>query len=40
MISKTAKEKFVKSKSSKEKTQNVREIYEAVFAKSWKWFGQ
>ena len=35
MISKTSKEKFVKSKSSEEKVQNIREIYEAVFAKSW-----
>ena len=33
MISKTFKEKFVKSKSSEEnqKVQNIREIYDAVF---------
>ena len=31
MISKTSKEKFVKSKSSEEKVQNIREIYDAVF---------
>ena len=31
MISKMSKEKFVKSKSSKEKVQNIREIYDAVF---------
>ena len=40
MISKTSKEKFVKSMSSEEKVQNIREIYEAIFAKSWEWFGQ
>ena len=40
MISKMSKEKFVKSKSSEEKVQNIREIYEAVFAKSREWFGQ
>ena len=38
MISKTSKEKFVKSKSSEEKVQNIREIYDAGFAKSWEWF--
>ena len=31
MISKTSKEKFVKSKSSEEKVQHIREIYDAVF---------
>ena len=31
MISKMSKEKFVKSKSSEEKVQNIREIYYAVF---------
>ena len=31
MISKTSEEKFVKSKSSEEKVQNIREIYDAVF---------
>ena len=40
MISKASKEKFVKSKSSEEKVQNIQEIYDAVFAKSWEWFGQ
>ena len=34
MISDTSKENFVKSKSSEEKVQNVRDIYDAVFAKS------
>ena len=29
MISKTSKENFVKSKSSEEKVQNIREIYDA-----------
>ena len=40
MISDTSKENFVKSKSSEEKAQNVRDIYDAVFAKSWEWFGR
>ena len=40
MISKTSKENFVKSESSEEKFQNIREIYDAVFTKSWEWFGQ
>ena len=40
MISDTSKENFVKSKSSEEKVQNVRGIYDAVFAKSWEWFGR
>ena len=31
MISETSKEKFVKSKCSEEKVQNIREIYDAVF---------
>ena len=31
MISETSKEKFVKSKSSEEKVQNICEIYDAVF---------
>ena len=31
MISKTSKEKIVKSKSSEGKVQNIREIYDAVF---------
>ena len=40
MISDTSKENFVKSKSSEEKVQNVRDFYDAVFAKSWEWFGR
>ena len=32
MISKTSEENFVKFKSSEEKVQNIREIYDAVFA--------
>ena len=28
----------MKSKSSEEKVQNIREIYDAVFAKSWDWY--
>ena len=35
MISDTSKENLVKSKSSEDKVQNVRDIYDAVFAKSW-----
>ena len=31
MISKTSKEKFLKSKSSEEKVQNIHEIDDAVF---------
>ena len=31
MMSKMCKEKSVKSKSSEEKVQNIREIYDAVF---------
>ena len=38
MISNTSKENLVKSKSSEEKVQNVRDIYDVVFAKSWEWF--
>ena len=34
MISKTSKEKFVKSKSSEEKVQNIHEIYDAIFQNS------
>ena len=33
MISNTSKENFVKSKSSEEKVQNIRDIYDAVLAK-------
>ena len=40
MISDASKENFVKSKSSEEKVQNVRDIDDAVFAKSWEWFGR
>ena len=31
MISKMSKEKVVKSKSSEEKVENIRKIYDAVF---------
>ena len=40
MISDTSIENFVKSKSSEEKVQNVRDTDDAVFAKSWEWFGR
>ena len=40
MIFDTSKENFVKSKSSEEKVQNVPDIYDAVLAKSWEWFGR